>query len=195
VVDVNRIAALFGGGGHPGAAGARVPGKPLTVQRRVLNAIRRALDWGVWRVVMGSAALANPQLVDQAVARFGEAFCVGLDARQGRVRVKGWTADSGHGLEEAGAMMAARGVSTLIVTNIERDGMLNGPDVGGAVALARHTGCRVVVSGGVSSNDDLRSIAKAGSQSGLEGVIVGKALYEHRVTVADALAALADAPC
>ena len=138
---------------------------------------------GVDRVVMGSAAVADPGLVEKvsAVSR----VAVGLDHRAGTVATHGWTESSGLLLANALGMFPS--ADAFVITDISRDGMLVGPDTEGLAAAAAATSVPVVASGGVGTLDHLRGLAAAG---GIEGVIVGKALYEGRFTVAEALAAL-----
>ncbi len=150
---------------------------------RRLDDARALAAAGVARVVMGSAAVADPSLVD-AVADIVP-VAVGLDHRRGEVAVHGWTAGSGRTVEELlGAFPRA---SALVITDIARDGMLAGPDLDGLTAAARATEIPVIASGGVATLDDVRALAAV---PGIAGVITGKALYDGRFTVADALAAL-----
>jgi phosphoribosylformimino-5-aminoimidazole carboxamide ribotide isomerase len=139
---------------------------------------------GVRRVVMGSAAVHHPELVDQVADVVDVA--VGLDHRDGEVAVHGWTAGSGLRLDDAlGRYPRA---SAFVITDIARDGTLGGPDVAGLAAAAAATAVPVIASGGVSSLDDLTALAAI---AGLGGIITGKAIYEGRFTVADALLVLA----
>lgn len=138
---------------------------------------------GVGRVVMGSAALRQPELVDD-VAKIVP-VAVGLDHRAGRLAVDGWTADSG--VELAAALDRFPAADAFVITDIERDGMLGGPDVAGLAAAVAATDVPVIASGGVSSLDDIRTLAAI---PGLHGIITGRALYEGRFTVADAVAVL-----
>ena len=135
---------------------------------------------GIRRVVMGSAAVSRPALVDE-VAAFTQ-VAVGLDHRHGRVSVQGWTEDSGLGLGDALQMFAS--ASAFVITDISRDGMLQGPDVAGLTEATRQTSVPVIASGGVSCLADIEALA---SIEGLSGVITGKAIYDGRFTVADAL--------
>ncbi len=138
---------------------------------------------GVARVVMGSAAVHDPGLVAAASAVLPVA--VGLDHRAGEVAVHGWTETSGVALVDALAMFPT--AAAFVITDISRDGMLVGPDLDGLAAAAAATDVPVIASGGVSSLADLAALAVV---PGLAGVITGKALYEGRFTVAEALAAL-----
>jgi phosphoribosylformimino-5-aminoimidazole carboxamide ribotide isomerase len=144
-------------------------------------------DAGVARVVMGSAAVADPSLVDAVAARVPVA--VGLDHRSGVLAVHGWTESSGVALGDAlGRFPAA---SAFVITDIDRDGLLGGPDVEGLAAAAAATETPVIASGGVSSLDDIRRLAAI---PGLGGIIAGRSLYEGRFTVAEAVAAIRTVP-
>jgi phosphoribosylformimino-5-aminoimidazole carboxamide ribotide isomerase len=152
---------------------------------RTLELVRAGLDLGVARVVIGTAAAEDPNFVASAVSVTGsERLAVGIDTREGKVALRGWTETSTEGAEELARRVVADGIDTVIYTDIGRDGMLGGPDLAGAAALLA-TGARVIVSGGVASVEDIR----AALASGLAGVIVGRALYEGRLTLSEALAA------
>jgi phosphoribosylformimino-5-aminoimidazole carboxamide ribotide isomerase len=186
VVDLDRA---FGEGDN-NAAVARIVaavGTRLRVQVgggfRSLERIEEGLAEGAARVVVGTAAVRDPELVDRAVARAGAArLAVGIDARDGVVAVRGWTETGNERADELAARVVAQGIETVIYTDIGRDGMLLGPDVAGSVAL-QQIGARVIASGGVATLADLRAIRDAG----LAGAIVGRALYERRFTVAEAV--------
>jgi phosphoribosylformimino-5-aminoimidazole carboxamide ribotide isomerase len=152
---------------------------------RTLELVRAGLDLAVARVVIGTAAAEDPNFVASAVSVTGsERLAVGIDARGGKVALRGWTETSTESAEELARRVVADGIGTVIYTDIGRDGMLGGPDLAGAAALLA-TGARVIVSGGVASVEDIR----AALASGLAGVIVGRALYEGRLTLSAALAA------
>jgi phosphoribosylformimino-5-aminoimidazole carboxamide ribotide isomerase len=152
---------------------------------RSLALIEEGISVGAARVVVGTAAAREPAIVAQAVARLGAGrIAVGLDARDGKVAVRGWTETTDEPVETLAARVIAAGASMLICTDISRDGMLTGPDIEGCAALQR-LGAAVIVSGGVASLDDLRRARAAG----LAGAIVGRAIYEGRFTLRDALAA------
>ena len=138
---------------------------------------------GVSRVVMGSAAVADPPLV--AVAAAVLPVAVGLDHRDGELAVHGWTKGSGVALADALSMFPA--ASAFVITDIARDGMLTGPDVAGLTEAVAATTVPVIASGGVASLDDIVALAAI---AGLGGIITGKAIYEGRFTVTAALAAL-----
>lgn len=150
---------------------------------RTVDDARELAQAGVDRVVMGSAAVADPALV-ATVAGVLE-VAVGLDHRGGVVATHGWTESSG--VELAAVLGSFPDASAFVITDISRDGMLTGPDTDGLVRAARATSVPVIASGGVGSLDHLRALADAGI---IEGVIVGKAIYEGRFTVAQALEAL-----
>jgi phosphoribosylformimino-5-aminoimidazole carboxamide ribotide isomerase len=152
---------------------------------RTLELVRAGLDLAVARVVIGTAAAEDPNFVASAVSVTGsERLAVGIDARGGKVALRGWTETSTESAEELARRVVADGIGTVIYTDIGRDGMLGGPDLAGAAALLA-TGARVIVSGGVASVEDIRGALA----SGLAGVIVGRALYEGRLTLSEALAA------
>lgn len=150
---------------------------------RSVDDARALADVGVARVVMGSAAIADPSLVDDVSEVIPVA--VGLDHRAGELAVHGWTRDSGVRLDEA--LGRFRAAAAFVVTDIGRDGMLSGPDVDGLAVAAAATDVPVIASGGVSSLDDLVRLAAI---EGLGGIIAGRALYEGRFTVAGAIEAL-----
>lgn len=151
--------------------------------------LERVLGGAVERAVIGTAAVENPALVERAVVRWGaDRIAVGLDARGRRPAVRGWREESGLDLYDLGRELAQRGARTVIYTDIERDGMLTGPNLDGSLALAEETGLQVIVSGGVSRPEDVEAVGRAAREGGgIAGVIVGKAIYEGRVTVSEAL--------
>jgi phosphoribosylformimino-5-aminoimidazole carboxamide ribotide isomerase len=147
--------------------------------------VEQALVRGVDRVILGTAALRDPSLVKALASELGDKLAVGIDARDGKVAVEGWLETSETTAGELARRMADVGVSRFIYTDIARDGMLVGPDLKGAYALAQ-SGAAVIASGGVGTLEHVRDAAA----SGVEGLIVGKALYEARFTVRDALDAV-----
>ncbi len=151
------------------------------------------LDGGVARAVIGTAAIENPDLVVTAIRRWGaDRIAIGLDARGTRPAVRGWREDSSEDLFAIAVRLAAVGARTFIYTDISRDGMFSGPNVSTAVELADRAGVDVIVSGGVGSIEHLDEVRVAsGTHPGIAGVIVGKAIYEGHVSVAEALARLA----
>ena len=152
---------------------------------RSIALIEQGLALGVARVVVGKAAAGDAELIARAVAQAGaERVAVGIDGRDGVVAIRGWTETTGERVEALAARAVAAGVTTLICTDIARDGMLGGPDIAGCSSL-QQLGAAVIVSGGVATLDDLRLAREAG----LAGAIVGRAMYEGRFTLRDALAA------
>jgi phosphoribosylformimino-5-aminoimidazole carboxamide ribotide isomerase len=155
---------------------------------RTLDRVIGALDLGVARLVIGTAAATDPAMLDAAISLApAERFAVGVDARDGFVAVRGWTETSTLRTTDLARRVVEQGIGTLIYTDVTRDGMLQGPDLAGAVAL-QAVGAQVVASGGVASLADLRRIG----QAGLAGAIVGRALYEGRIALGDALALARD---
>lgn len=155
---------------------------------RSLDDIAFALSQGACRVVLGTVAVTDPALVAEAIRRFGvESIVAGLDARAGRVATHGWQADSGELILSAAQRLGGLGVSRLVVTDIARDGMLTGVDVAAAAGLARRTGLQVIASGGVRGLDDIRQL-KAVEGDGIEGVIVGQAIYTGALDLRQAIA-------
>ena len=153
---------------------------------RTLEAIRSMLDAGAARVVIGTAAVRNPELIPAAVERAGAGrLAVGIDARAGVVAIRGWREETGERVEEVARRVISQGIWTLVYTDVARDGMLEGPDVAGAAAL-QSLGADVIASGGVASLDDLRRVRDAG----LAGAIVGRAIYEGRFTVREGVATI-----
>jgi phosphoribosylformimino-5-aminoimidazole carboxamide ribotide isomerase len=150
--------------------------------RAVVDAQHLA-DAGVARVVMGSAAVQHPELVEAAAEVVDVA--VGLDHRDGEVAVHGWTEGAGVSLDEALGWYPA--ASAFVITDISRDGMLEGPDIEGLTAVAARSTAPVIASGGVSSLADIAALANV---AGIAGIITGKAIYEGRFTVDEALRVL-----
>lgn len=156
---------------------------------RSLETIQLLLERGVSRVILGTVAVEEPQLVAQACARWPGRVMVGIDVRDGRVAVRGWVAQTDRSAGQLAREMADLGVEELIVTDISRDGTLTGPNLAMLEEVARAGGVKVIASGGVSSIDDILAVARL-EDRGVSGVIVGKALYTGDVDLAEALAAL-----
>jgi phosphoribosylformimino-5-aminoimidazole carboxamide ribotide isomerase len=152
---------------------------------RSLDDARALADAGVDRVVMGSAAVTDPSLVERVAELVPVA--VGLDHRDGELAVHGWTQGSGLRVEDA--LLRFPSAAAFVITDISRDGMLSGPDIDGLTAAVVASTVPVVASGGVASLDDVVTLAAI---PGLAGIITGKALYEGRFTVADAVRVLED---
>jgi phosphoribosylformimino-5-aminoimidazole carboxamide ribotide isomerase len=146
-------------------------------------------DVGVARVVIGSAALEEPELVARVAAR--QPVAVGLDGRHGTAATHGWRDDAGVGVLDAMGQFGDVGVEAFVLTEITRDGTLEGPDLDGLRAALERTTTPIIASGGVSSLEDLEAIAALEVDGRhLAGVIVGTALYEHRFRVAKAMSVL-----
>lgn len=156
---------------------------------RTMAAVRGAVDAGAVRVVLGTAAFRDVDFLDEAVAELGDRVVVAVDARDGLLAASGWTEQTDIPIESVFARVGGRGVRRFVYSSIGRDGMLIGPDLDGVRRVAEAVRGSFLYSGGVSSIDDLRALA-ALRQVNLAGVIVGKALYEGRFTVADAQHAL-----
>ena len=148
----------------------------------------RVLDWGAARVVVGTLAVESPALLGRLVDRFGEKIAVAVDARGGRVVTRGWERQEELTAVDLARRVAAAGAARIVHTDVARDGMLGGVNIEQTCAVARAGGVPVVASGGVSSLADLENIRRA-APCGIEGVIVGKALYEGVFTLREALAA------
>ena len=155
---------------------------------RTRAAVERAIGFGVSRVVIGTRAVESEHFVGEVVQAFGDKVAVGIDAKNGIVAVKGWVASTGMSALEAARRMDVLGVRTLIHTDIGTDGMLTGPNFRAQEAMLRVGKFRVIASGGVSRREDVVKLAElARRYANLDGVIVGKALYEKRVELGDLL--------
>lgn len=161
---------------------------------RSLDDAAELIGSGVARVVVGTAAVETPGLVAEMAARWPGQVAVGIDHRAGKVRSRGWTEDSGRDVRSVVGEAVASGAAAVIVTDISRDGRLQGPDVAGLSELLATTGAPIIASGGVAGLGDIEALAALqvpaaaeGSFTTLAGVIVGKAIYEGRVDVREAL--------
>lgn len=158
---------------------------------RTHEGIDEALSWGLDRVILGTVALRDPDLVKQAAARHPDRIVVGIDAREGRVAVEGWTDASETTAVDLGKRFEDAGVAAIVYTDIARDGMLSGPNLPQTAALASSISIPVIVSGGVATTQDiLDSAALAGD--GICGVIVGRAIYTGSVDLDEALQAVSE---
>jgi len=190
VVDLD---AAFGTGSNRALIRALVAATPLKVQTggglRSEADLAEVLDAGAARAVIGTAAIEDPALVRRAVERWGaERIAVGLDARGRTPAARGWTEASGTDLFDLAASLVALGVRTIVHTDIERDGMLTGPNLALSAALAEASGAEVIVSGGMSGMADVEAAAEeAAGGRGIAGAIIGKALYEGRIDLAEAV--------
>jgi phosphoribosylformimino-5-aminoimidazole carboxamide ribotide isomerase len=152
--------------------------------------IDSALALGVTRVVLGTKAAQDPEWLRDMIADFGERIAVGIDARDGWVAVKGWVEKTSLRAVDFALEASSMGAGMLIYTDVATDGMLQGPNFRALDEVLQEARCDVIASGGVSSADDLRSLAELSRRRpNLHGAIVGKAIYEGRVTVQAALEA------
>jgi phosphoribosylformimino-5-aminoimidazole carboxamide ribotide isomerase len=155
---------------------------------RTMAAVERAIGFGVSRVVIGTRAAESEEFVGELVQAFGEKIAVGIDAKDGQVAVKGWVATANLSALALAQRMDAIGVRTLIHTDIGTDGMLTGPNFAAQEEMLRAGKFAVIASGGVSRREDVIAFADLSRrQTNLDGVIVGKALYEKRVELRDLL--------
>ena len=171
---IRRVAEAFGG---PVELGGGL---------RTMDDIALRFDCGVTRCILGTAAAENPALVEAACARWPGQIAVGIDAKNGVVATRGWVESAGMTASELALKMKALGVTTVIYTDISRDGMLQGPNVPATAALVEATGMDITGSGGVSCYADLLAL----KQAGCAGAILGKALYENAITLPRALEAV-----
>ena len=154
---------------------------------RTPEAVEAWLALGVRRVILGTAAVERPDMVRQVVEAWGaERIVVGIDARAGRVAVNGWTSGASCSSLELAAAMKEAGVCRVVYTDIDRDGTMNGLNTGSTARLARESGMRVIASGGVATLEDLERAAGA-VPDGLEGVVLGKSLYEGTIDLSEAV--------
>ncbi len=151
---------------------------------RRMEDLEAVFAMGVTRAVIGSAAVTHPELVREAVQTWGERIAVGVDTKDGKVRTAGWVEDSGLDYLDFSRSMEDLGVRTLIFTDIDTDGALSGPSFARLARLQEAVSCRIVASGGVSCNEDIRALAA----QHLYGAIVGKAYYTGAVDLARAVA-------
>ena len=173
IVDVGGARVQFGGG------------------LRTVDDVAAALAAGVDRVVLGTVALESPDVLAAVVAEFGAArVAVGIDARDGRVRVRGWQTESDHGPLDVALAVREAGVQTVIYTDITRDGVLSGVNGAATAALAAASGLDVIASGGARDVADvaqLAALAAAAAPGRLVGVIIGRALYDGRIDLREVL--------
>lgn len=188
VVDLDRA---FGDGDNLKVVASIVAalGSGVSVQvgggYRTMVAIDAAIEAGASRVVIGTAAVRTPELLSEAAAAVGaDMLAVGLDSKEGMLAVRGWTERTGVGVEDAARRALAAGIKTIVYTDIERDGMLTGPDLEGCRTLIG-LGAQVIASGGFATVDHVR----AAGQTGCSGAILGRSLYEKTMTLKEALTA------
>ena len=148
------------------------------------EAVERMLGLGVRRVIIGTKAVEHPEFLRDMVRTFGEeAIVAGVDAKDGMVAVEGWEKVSSHTARDLCLTMKEYGVRHIVYTDISRDGMLSGPNVEATRKLTEETGLDIIASGGVSCMEDLKCLHEAG----IRGAVIGKALYENRIDLAEAV--------
>lgn len=150
---------------------------------RSMNTIQKYLDIGVNRVILGTAAVTNPNFLQDAISKFGEKIAVGLDIRDGYVAIHGWTQKSQYTLSEFCTKVVPMGVKTLICTDISKDGAMRGTNLELYRSLSASCSIDIVASGGVSSLDDVRQLR----QMNLYGAIIGKAYYSGAIDLSQAI--------
>lgn len=150
--------------------------------------IDRAFDLGADRIVLGTIAIRNPTLVEKTINQYGSGkVAVAIDALSGRVKISGWQSDSRLTVFELASQLAESGLRTVIYTDIGRDGILTGLNLSASIELAKRSGLEVIASGGVADLEDVRQ-AKNSFNQGISGVVIGRALYENRFDLSEALA-------
>lgn len=151
---------------------------------RTMEAVDYYLTHGISRVILGSAALRDPELVKRAVGTYGEKIAVGIDAKDGKVSVEGWLDTSNVDYLEFAALMESLGVGNIIYTDIGRDGMLTGPDLEGLAALKHAVKTDITASGGIGNINDIKNLR----DMEIYGAICGKSLYSGSLSLEDAIA-------
>lgn len=153
---------------------------------RTKDSVEKALSFGISRIILGTMAVEEPRMASELVSEHGEAILVGIDARDGKVAVKGWKESSTLNVLELASQIEEWGVKEVVYTDISRDGTLKGPDFEGLKTILAHTSLQIIVSGGISSLGDLTALKPYGER--IRGVIIGKALYSNQLTLPDAMA-------
>ncbi len=159
---------------------------------RTLQHIENWLDKGLARVILGTVAVRNPELVKEACKKFPGKVAVGIDAKGGKVAVEGWAEASSLGVVELAKKFEGAGVSAIIYTDIDRDGILTGINWSSTIELANAVSIPVIASGGLASMDDIRRMLQPEARK-LEGAITGRALYDGRLNPAEALRLISEA--
>jgi phosphoribosylformimino-5-aminoimidazole carboxamide ribotide isomerase len=153
---------------------------------RSLGDVERLDELGATRIVIGTAAVENPILLQHIIDEFGDTIVVGIDAREGRVALRGWKEQTDLSAIDFASKLAEMGVERIVYTDISRDGMLTGVNIDATREIAEASGLKVTASGGVSSLDDIYAV-KDLEEYGVDSLIIGKALYEGLFTLEDAL--------
>lgn len=188
--------AAFGRGSNAEVLGEIVGKVDMSVELsggiRDDASLERALATGARRVNIGTAALENPQWCDEVVARYGDRVAIGLDVRGENLAARGWTTEGGPWTQTLDRLVAA-GCERFVVTDVNSDGMLTGPNTELLRAVARRSGCKVIASGGIATLENLHDLRALVSE-GIEGAIIGTALYVGRFSIEDALAVAEGGP-
>jgi phosphoribosylformimino-5-aminoimidazole carboxamide ribotide isomerase len=184
---VDLDGAFAGEAAHLGLARSIFKGLKIPVQfgggLRTLDQIARILDLGAQRAIVGTVAVDHPEIVEQAVRRYPEAIVVGIDAREGMVALRGWIDQTSLTAVELAQRMKDIGVKRVVYTDVSRDGMLTGANVDETEVLAREVGIAVIASGGVANTADVKALWERRAP-GIEGVILGRSLYEKKIDLA-----------
>lgn len=192
MIHVVDLDGAFGGKSSPNRAVALeiISAVEVPVQfgggLRSLSDIQQMIEGGAARVVLGTMAVEMPEVLDELTEKFGARVCVGIDARDGRVMTRGWETRSSLPAVDLARRVGDAGIERIVYTDVARDGMLAGPDIEQTREIARVSGLKVTASGGVSSLDDIRGLMDA-REPLIDSVIVGKALYEGRFSLTEAL--------
>ncbi|HHT49561.1 MAG TPA: 1-(5-phosphoribosyl)-5-[(5-phosphoribosylamino)methylideneamino]imidazole-4-carboxamide isomerase [Firmicutes bacterium] len=150
--------------------------------------VKRILGVGAARVIIGTKAVSNPVFIEELLGEFGpEKIVLGIDAREGLVAVEGWVSTAPVSAEDFGVQMRNCGITTAVFTDISRDGLLAGPNIAATKNMALKTGLKIIASGGVSSLANIKELL-ALEEIGVAGIIIGKALYDGKLRLADVLA-------
>jgi len=164
------------------AASAKIPVQ-MGGGIRSMEMIEKILSAGIQRVILGTSAVKQPELVKEALEKHGDRIAIGIDAKDGLVAIEGWEQTSGFTAVDFAIKMKNMGAKTIIYTDISRDGMLSGPNLEAMAVMAEAVGIDVIASGGVGSLEDIKNLKK----TGVYGVIVGKALYAGNIDLKEAL--------
>lgn len=151
---------------------------------RTADDVKELIDCGITRMIAGTVLAKDPDLVAGWISEYGRYFIAGIDALNGEVKVSGWEKGSGLSDTELAKACAQMGIISIVYTNIDRDGMLSGPDIENTVRIAEESGLPVILSGGISSAEDIGRAVERGTGRGICGIITGKAVYEERIDLA-----------
>ena len=153
---------------------------------RTSSKISSLINSGIERVIIGTKAIDDISFLEEACNDFPNKIAIGIDARKGKVSIEGWTKDSGVSAIEFAVIAESKGVCAIIFTDIDKDGVMEGPNIGSTLEIAKSVNIPVIVSGGVSSIEDVLQI-KNNEKSGIGGMICGRAVYDKKVDIREAL--------